>query len=232
MLRFLQRREHDEEKSMSWLKKLFQVGNQPQIKRDTQPSKTLTIDEFASTNADILAGWELCVTLSTQTPLKWLLRHKERAAQPSDVPPQYAIWVPITKTFRELGIEIDEAPSGTMASEIGQVPADGGGFLPFLIEYRTIVEAETGRTELISALDALGAKYPDITSRLGGSLAEKFVTSELQELDGCGKVTALRLFTAGFLGKSDVLAASIEDLTAVAGVGRKTAETLLQNRTN
>lgn len=53
---------------------------------------------------------------------------------------EHACWVPVPKTWRELGIDADEIPETTMASQIGQIPIDGGDFLPFLMEYRMLVE--------------------------------------------------------------------------------------------
>lgn len=87
----------------------------------------------------------------------------------AEVPQQHAAWVPVTKTFRELGIDVDDLPPVLMASEIGQVPQDGGEYLPFLIEYRTIVEGDISRSDLIEALTALGKKHPSITTRLRSS---------------------------------------------------------------
>ena len=108
--------------------------------------------------ADLTSGWEISVTMQLRTPLKWLQRHREfhaGAERPTEVlPPEHACWVPVPKTWRELGIDADEIPLSTMASQIGQIPVDGGNFLPFLIEYRMIVE---GAAE---ALDALGKRHP------------------------------------------------------------------------
>jgi hypothetical protein len=107
---------------------------------------------------DLIAGWQLCVTLQTRTPLAWLRRHNEfhegEQRPTEEVPPEHAIWIPVPKTWRQLGIDEDEVPDTTMASQIGQVPVDGGDFLRFLIEYRMIVEGAT------AALDDLGVRYP------------------------------------------------------------------------
>jgi hypothetical protein len=65
------------------------------------------------------------------------------------LPPEHACWVPVPKSWRELGIDADEIPSSTMASQIGQIPVHGGDFLPFLMEYRMIVE---GAAEALVAL--------------------------------------------------------------------------------
>jgi hypothetical protein len=40
--------------------------------------------------------------------------------RPAEVLPlQYACWVPVTRTWRALGIDEDEIPASTMASEVG-----------------------------------------------------------------------------------------------------------------
>jgi hypothetical protein len=98
--------------------------------------------------------------MQLRTPLKWLQRHREfhaGAERPSEaLPPEHACWVPVPKSWRELGIDADEIPSSTMASQIGQIPADGGDFLPFLMEYRMIVE---GAAEALGALGERHARY-------------------------------------------------------------------------
>lgn len=108
--------------------------------------------------SDLISGWEMSVTMQTRTPLKWLQRHREfhtGAERPiEELPPEHACWVPVLKTWRELGIDEDEIPETTMASEIGQIPVDGGDFLPFLMEYRMIVEDGGG-----TLLDLAG-RYP------------------------------------------------------------------------
>jgi hypothetical protein len=109
-------------------------------------------------NDDVLAGWELSVTMQRRTPLAWLLRHREfheGSNRPTEiVPMQHACWVPVTRSWRSLGIDVDEMPETAMASEIGQIPVNGGNFLPFLIEYRMIVENGGG------TLTDLASRYP------------------------------------------------------------------------
>lgn len=109
-------------------------------------------------NDAILAGWELSATMQRRTPLAWLLRHREfheGSDRPAEtLPMQHACWVPVTRSWRSLGIDMDETPETTMASEVGQIPFNGGEFLPFLIEYRIIVE-EAGGT-----LTDLASRYP------------------------------------------------------------------------
>jgi hypothetical protein len=117
--------------------------------------------------ADLTSGWEMSVTMQLRTPLKWLQRHREfhaGAERPSEaLPPEHACWVPVPKSLRELGIDADEIPLSTMASQIGQIPVDGGDFLPFLMEYRMIAEGTP------DALGALGERHPRYASLLAES---------------------------------------------------------------
>ncbi|HBZ42627.1 MAG TPA: hypothetical protein DEO85_00890 [Maritimibacter sp.] len=186
-----------------------------------------SMDELYANNADILDGWRLHVTMSLTTPLEWLLRDGEIAKDQTNVPQQYGIWVPKTKGWRDLGFDLDELPPGPRASQIGQIPSDGGDFLPFLIQYRTIVEADDERETVLARLSALGEEYPSINSKLGGDLAQAFVVSELTSLSGCGATTATRLYHAGFFSKEQVLQASVEDLTKVKGIGPSIAGKIL-----
>jgi hypothetical protein len=114
----------------------------------------LDMSEFA----DLTAGWEMSVTMQLRTPLKWLRRHREfhaGAERPEEaLPMEHACWVPVPKTWRERGIDMDEVPETTMASQIGQIAVDGGDFLPFLMEYRMIVEDGGG------TLADLANRYP------------------------------------------------------------------------
>jgi hypothetical protein len=111
-------------------------------------------------NDDVLAGWQMSVTMQLRTPFKWLQRHRAfhaGAVRPAEaLPMEHACWVPVTKTWRAIGIDADEIPETTMASQIGQIPVDGGDFLPFLMEYRMIVE---GAAEALAALGVRAPKY-------------------------------------------------------------------------
>jgi len=118
------------------------------------------VNLFDLDNSDVLAGWQMSVTMQLRTPLKWLQRHREfhaGADRPAEaLPMEHACWVPVTKTWRAIGMDMDEVPQTTMASEIGQIPVDGGDFLPFLMEYRMIVE---GAADALAALGVRAPKY-------------------------------------------------------------------------
>jgi hypothetical protein len=75
------------------------------------------------------------------------------------LPPEHACWVPVPKTWRAMGIDVEEIPESTMASEVGQIPIDGGNFLPFLTEYRMIVD---GAADAIGALAKRHPQYAEL----------------------------------------------------------------------
>ncbi len=149
---------------MGWLRNLISGRRDSKA---VKPGRLLSLRQAAEENVDVIAGWTFCATLSTKTPLEWLRRHGEtRATAPNEeVPPAYGIWVIVTKSWAELGIDLPEMPPGTMASEVGQIPQDGGTFLPFLIEYRTIVE-DTTNAEPALRLEALKERYPQYATCL------------------------------------------------------------------
>jgi len=184
-------------------------------------------DDLNAAHDDLITGWQLVVTMSSTTPLEWLLRDGETTEKPQDVPQLHGAWVPKLRTFRELGFDIDEVPDSTRASEIGQIPEDGGDFLPFLILYRKLVEAKEERQIILDNLNDLGAQHPEIVSKLGGDLSKSFVVRELLTLSGCGATTAERLYQAQYLSKEQVLQETVEGLTKVKGIGPNTARKIL-----
>lgn len=92
---------------------------------------------------DAIIGWEVAVTMQMGTPLQWLQRHREfheGPARPREMlPAELARWVPVRRAPRRREHDADMPPP-TMPSEAGPIPLDGGDFLPFLLEYRMIVE--------------------------------------------------------------------------------------------
>ncbi len=95
-------------------------------------------------NDDILTGLEFSATMQLRTPLRVLVHHGEIHTDKRTPPPRIAKegweggWDPKTKTFREMGVDVDEIEEGAHASEIGQILPDE--YLPFLIAIRKIVE--------------------------------------------------------------------------------------------
>ena len=95
-------------------------------------------------NQDVIKGLEFIATMQLRTRIRVLLRHGEIHTDINTDPPKIAmemwegIWIPKTKTFSELGIDIDELPPGAHASSLGPIVA--GDYLPFLVAIRKIIE--------------------------------------------------------------------------------------------
>ena len=189
--------------------------------------KLLNIEEFATENDNLIKGWQLCVTMNTETPLEWLQRHGERAEKPFDVPPSFASWVPEIKSFKELGFDVSEVPESTMASQFGQIPTNGGEFLVFLKAYRSAVEASAPETKRLEDLKSLGDNYPAIVKNLGGDLIEFFCLKELQSELSCSHGVASKLFQDGLISSSKVRESSLGRICSIKGIGKETAEKLL-----
>lgn len=215
---------------MGWAEWLFgrKKAKGPTEKLPPPVQPTASLSEALQSEANrTLFGWQLCVTMQRRTPLEWLRRHGEVAENHSAVQAPYAFWTFFQRSPNLPGItRLYERSPSTMASEIGYIPDDGGDFLLFLIRYRKIVESQLDRGAMLKALGDLGVSHSEITEKLGGDLARTFVLSELQELSGCGKVIAERLFNAGFRSKLEVQSATITQLLDVSGIGRKSAERL------
>ena len=90
-------------------------------------------------NGDIIVGYKFCATMQFRTPVNILKQHGRIDKKASWKIPKIAreewqgIWIAETPSWRDIGVDIDEMSIGTMASEIGQIPADGGDFLRFML---------------------------------------------------------------------------------------------------
>jgi hypothetical protein len=183
-------------------------------------------DVFYSRNSDILDGMQFSATLQLRTPLSILLRHGEIfRGQPSEVP-QYGtmadgIW---TMRVRSNGAQTEY----TYASDIGPIRASY--YLPFLIEFRKIVESSLDHDGMVQRLCALrnqSVEFKDIWEKLASrdnDFPASFFYRQFTALPGVGKKTARCLYEAGFFTIDQIRSASEEVLALVAGVGKATAK--------
>ncbi|WP_105532450.1 hypothetical protein [Solimicrobium silvestre] len=70
-------------------------------------------------------------------------------------------WHHALPTFKEMGVDILEFSRGSVASDMGSIPADGGFYMDFLLEFRAIVESGIEIPEMVIMVDALCASRPD-----------------------------------------------------------------------
>ena len=86
-------------------------------------------------NSDIVKGVELLCVLDEQTCLTCL--KLDGTKNPPELPIHEGcrcVTVPVTKTFKEIGIDVPEIPEGDRASAIGPVAEDGGLYKQYLIQ--------------------------------------------------------------------------------------------------
>lgn len=179
-------------------------------------------------NADILSGMTFCATMQMRTPLRVLARHGEVHAgrgEPPDIAREQweGIWVPRLKTWAELGIDLREAPTSTMASEVGQIPQDGGDYLKFLIAIRTVVEGDGSVAERRVCLnDELhDAQWSGFVSKLGGKsrVLDRLFPSFLSTISGLSEETRSVLRKMGLKTPANLKQSDDANLLKVPGIG-------------
>lgn len=118
---------------------------------------------------DVVTHFKFCATMQIRTPLRILQHHNDTHWDRTQAPPKIVesswqgIWVPCTRLsgFFETG--------ATMASEIGQIPVNGGDFLRFLLTIREAVESrDTGKYAAALAV-ATSKSWEEIVEKLGGA---------------------------------------------------------------
>lgn len=178
-------------------------------------------------NQDWIKGLEFAATLQLRTPLRVLRRHGEQHTDLSKDPDPIAremwegIWLPLTKTFRELGLDVDEFPDGTFASDAGQVKADE--YLPFLIAVREIVELHEPIDSRVAKLRNMlqNERWRHFVDANGGieAIADHFFPRFVSTIPKIGSAVAEELFRRGLATPDAIAAAGDEDLASIKGVG-------------
>lgn len=208
---------------LSWLKNVF--GRPAPASTEAAAFVPETDDQFHLANADILDGVQFSVTLQVRTPLAILQHHGEIFRGLPSRAPVYGtgadgIWIPHL---------IDEdtydvlRQGQTHASDVGSVEA--GRYLPFLKAFRRIVESGLPHEEqlqLLSSIPTASADFRKFWNQLEINYPDfphSFFYMALTELPGVGRVTAKRLYEAGFVTPSQVLAASDAELAAIPKIG-------------
>lgn len=99
------------------------------VRTAIQHTVSVTRDELFQANADLIKGLKYVATLDSRT--SDLCKSRDGKVYDLDKAPPLpahpncrSSYTPILKSFRELGIDIDEATASTRASMNGQVPSD------------------------------------------------------------------------------------------------------------
>jgi SPP1 gp7 family putative phage head morphogenesis protein len=144
---------------------------------------TLARERFYDANSDLIKGYQYTATLDARTCLECapLDGRVYGAGEFRPALPQHfncrCMYVPVVKSWKELGLDIEEAPEGTRASMNGQVPATLT-YQQWLAQQSTAVQNDVlgkGRAELFRA----GTPLADMRDRAGNVLT----LAQLRDLD-------------------------------------------------
>lgn len=188
-------------------------------------------DQTYYQNGNFVKGLIFCAYPELETPLSVLLHHREIFPGPPSKAPRYGPdkyggWSPVTKTWRELGIDIDEIEEGEIASKLGPVRASE--CIPFLIEFRKIVECKGSIDQKIIDINKLcktKKQYKLYFSMINnsrehrGDFPTSFFYNQFTVIPGVGTKSAKAIFEAGIKTYDDMKNAYDETLLAIPGIG-------------
>jgi len=174
-------------------------------------------------------------TLQLRTPLAILLADGKKAYAPRNSPPPgppemwMGIWINkymfgYLPTFREMGVDQDEIPPGTRASDIGSIQGDG--YRDFLIDVRSCCEQEVSINDRVSGLYELStiAKNKCYFDKLQGveSVIDSLFPLVVTTIPSVNKIAAAALLKAGIDTVEKISAASDAELLQLPSIGPKT----------
>lgn len=228
-----------------FIKNIFNTS-EPQKKKSSLLNGTHTIGQMQEKpleeweNDDVLDGSIFIATLQLRTPLEVLKHHGEIFRERNQKLPNYAkeewqgIWVPKAKSFKDLGLDIEEMDEGTSSSDIGAVkPSE---YVPFLVEFRKIVEGAKPIDEIIKELYNLAntdQKFKSFWDRHCGADSDfphSFFYKQLTLIDGVGVKSAKLLYENGFKNIKDLQNAKDEELLKIKGIGESLVMKIRKNQ--
>jgi len=182
---------------------------------------------------NLVCGYEYRATLRINTPLSALL--DDGKISPDLIAPEnvhgmaHGIWIPQIKTWRELGIDFDEAPESNCASDIG--PVERMPYRNFLVSVRLAVEdGDRKLTDRILAIKAITniTEFAEYVRKLGGqgALVEKLFPRIVMNIPGINSTVGETLWKAGMRTPHRLNVASDAELLALPGVGKKSLASL------
>jgi len=200
-------------------------------------------DHLYSDNQDVTSGLEFRATLQIRTPLSVLEHHGETFRGPPSKAPVYCSeadggWDLKLKSWAELArnesvkrrLEAIGEPEHECASDVGLVkPSE---YLPFLKDFRRIVENPSAVSSLLNELDSLARSnptYQHFWQKLNETYRDfpkSFFYTKFTEAPGIGAKAAKAIFESGIHSVAELCAASEADLIDIPGIGKKTLERL------
>ena len=186
----------------------------------------MAIDRF--TDGDLISGYKYFATMQLRTPLAALLfdgTFSDAMTKPANPHNDaHGIWVIQVKTWRDLGIDMDEISEIKMASDIGYV--DHAKYLRFLISVRMIAE-DNDRTidERIAAIKSIlkDGEFSTFARKLGSQSAiiNKLFVRIISTMPCVNTKVTESLWKARKRTVAAICAMSESSLLALDGIGPK-----------
>lgn len=187
---------------------------------------------------DMIKCFEFNATLQLRTPLNVLKHHKEKIFDKNKKLPKYAkegwegIWLPITKTYKELGIDMEEIPKGTCSSDLGYLSVEEQElYFNFLLKFHTISESEKEVNEKINLIkdliktDREFSKYYERVTGNGKLFLEDYFGLLIRNVLP-PKVSSI-LKDNGYVLLEDLKNVNLDDLLKIDGIGKSTINKLI-----
>lgn len=199
----------------------------PQTAKESEQIHNNRMGELLANKKDsVIKGLKYCATLQLRTPLRILLKDGETWSEgvpPDSEEPWHGIWVHEIKTFRELGIDIDEIPEGDSASDVGCIKH--GEYLAFLIDIRKAAEADGSikcRIELLR-LVMREKRYTKFIKKHSGQsrIIDYFFPPIIDTIPGISSAVSKALRESKIATIHKLRKITDKDLLAIKGIGPK-----------
>lgn len=191
------------------------------------------LEQWAWADDNVVKGLTFHATLQLRTPLA-ILKHHNEIFQDRNMPPppQYAkegwegIWLPLLRTFREIGIDVDDPEEGGCASDIGSLDANQAkDYYEFLLKFHTISEDNNLNVEeKINQLKNLYHSNQHYNNYLDSSSFESYFKLLISDIFPSNVAKSLN--EAGFRSLKDLKGANLDYLGTLKGIGKATLEKL------
>lgn len=198
--------------------------------------------DHSSSIDDLIIGYEIIVTPDIRTRLHVLkLRNKvydkEEQASLHDFYMHEAVILPKTKSWQELGIELDEMDYGSQWTDIGEMnQSEIDLYFQFLEEFRTIIEDSlippVKKIEKVRKMIDPNNFLPRLHKTYGDDFPAYIFLKELAEIEGISIAIAKNMFKMNIYSKDELLNMSFEELTQIDGVGKKRANQIVSHIKN
>lgn len=181
-------------------------------------------------NSEVIKHMKFQATMQMRVPLRVLLRHGEIHTDLTKPPPQIALelWEGLWGMVSIYDYDVvphDLKHLFTCASDIGQIPRDGGEYLKFIIEIRKIIESYDSIDHRIEKLRVLLANkkwqvFVNIDKRNADWIVDRFFPRFVTSIPKVSTKLEGDLCRLGLDTANRITAASDETLLGISGIGQ------------